>query len=364
MMKNTKIIIILLIGVLFFACDKNDEKQIAKIIDHNAAVLDKIPTEWINSAKEKLHIAYGHTSHGSQLITGMTGLMEWKGDLYKWNNGAMTGALDIRDQIMGGDLGHNGDLEWESATRSLLDDPRNDDINVVIWSWCGGVSDNTEGGINIYLDAMNQLEIDYPDVQFVYMTGHSDIWSDATVKASNQQIRDYCIANGKILYDFYDIERYDPDGTFFEFTNDDCGYYDGAGGNLLGNWANEWQNSHTEGVDWYDCSPAHTQALNGNLKAYAAWWLWCRIAGWEGTGIKNIAEKEMKIYPNPVNDILKFETERKIQTVKLFTVSGKLVMQFVNFPKNEINVSRLTPGIYFLKTYFKTGNKIIRFIKQ
>ncbi len=284
-MKNTKIIIILLIGVLFFACDKNDEKQIAKIIDHNAAVLDKIPTEWINSAKEKLHIAYGHTSHGSQLITGMTGLMEWKGDLYKWNNGAMTGALDIRDQIMGGDLGHNGDLEWESATRSLLDDPRNDDINVVIWSWCGGVSDNTEGGINIYLDAMNRLEIDYPDVQFVYMTGHLDgTGEEGNLHIRNEQIRKYCKDNNKILYDFADIESYDPDGNYYldKYANDNCDYDSNGDGTRDKNWAIDWQNAHEEGVDWYQVSVAHSQPLNGNLKAYAAWYLWARLAGWDG----------------------------------------------------------------------------------
>ena len=28
--------------------------------------------------------------------------------------------------------------------------------------------------------------------------------------------------------------------------------------------------------------PDHTQALNGNLKAYAAWWLWARLGGWNG----------------------------------------------------------------------------------
>ncbi len=284
-MKSAKIIIILLIGILFFACDKNDEKQVAKIIDHNAAVLDKIPTEWINTAKEKLHIAYGHTSHGSQLITGMTGLMEWKGDLYKWNNGAMTGALDIRDQIMGGDLGHNGDLEWESATRSLLDDPRNDDINVVIWSWCGGVSDNTEGGINIYLDAMNQLEIDYPDVQFVYMTGHLDgTGEEGNLHIRNEQIRKYCKDNNKILYDFADIESYDPDGNYFldKYANDNCDYDSNGDGNRDKNWAIDWQNAHEEGVDWYQVSVAHSQPLNGNLKAYAAWYLWARLAGWDG----------------------------------------------------------------------------------
>ena len=33
-------------------------------------------------------------------------------------------------------------------------------------------------------------------------------------------------------------------------------------------------------VDWYKCSSAHSQPLNANLKAYAAWWLWARLVGW------------------------------------------------------------------------------------
>jgi hypothetical protein len=55
----------------------------------------------------------------------------------------------------GGDLGHNGNLAWEVSTRAFLDEAANSNINVVMWSWCGGVSDNTEQGINTYLNAMN-----------------------------------------------------------------------------------------------------------------------------------------------------------------------------------------------------------------
>jgi len=50
----------------------------------------------------------------------------------------------------------------------------------------------------------------------------------------------------------------------------------------LGNWATAWQASHTEDLDWYDCHAAHSQPLNANRKAYAAWWLWARLAGWAG----------------------------------------------------------------------------------
>jgi hypothetical protein len=46
--------------------------------------------------------------------------------------------------------------------------------------------------------------------------------------------------------------------------------------------APHWQNSHTRGADWFDCPSAHSQPLNANMKAYAAWWLFARLAGWSG----------------------------------------------------------------------------------
>ena len=115
----------------------------------------------------------------------------------------------------------------------------------------------------------------------------------------NKQIRDYCRTNGKILYDFEDIESYNPDGVYFgdRYATDGCNYDadgDGTteqtgdpalpmGGDV--NWAIEWQDTHTEDVDWFHCTSTHTQPLNANLKAYAGWWLWARLAGWAGNDI-------------------------------------------------------------------------------
>jgi hypothetical protein len=200
-------------------------------------------------------------------------------DIFAWNNGGSDGALDLHDYAMGGDVGYYP--QWVNNTRSYLDDSANADVNVIVWSWCGQVDAKYAAGTleSEYLTPMAQLEADYPDVTFVYMTGHVDIWDDADNKAANQVIRDYCTANDKVLFDFADIERYDPDGVYYEYVNDTCDYYD-ADTTLLGNWATEWQNQHEEGVDWYDCGSAHSQPLNANRKAYAAWWLWARLAGW------------------------------------------------------------------------------------
>lgn len=161
------------------------------IIDHNCSKLEPIPEWAILQARDNLHIAYGHTSHGSQLTEGMTALANqntnlvgYKGDIYCWDYYPEYGTfecLDLDDYFRGGDLGHVGDTGWVTSTRDYLEnDLYSGDINVVMWSWCGGASDNTIKGIQIYLDKMNELEQDYPDIDFVYMTGHRDIWNDDT----------------------------------------------------------------------------------------------------------------------------------------------------------------------------------------
>jgi len=258
-----------------------DSNPSAIIVDHLCRDIDAIPQAAIEQAKSTLHIAYGHTSHGSQLVDGMTGLVGFKGALYSWNDGGTGGALDLRDRPspLEGDLGANA--EWAADTRSYLNS--HPEVNVIIWSWCGQVSSASEDDIIVYLSQMTALESDFPGVKFVYMTGHLDGYGlTGNLHVRNEQIRAYCRAQNKILYDFADIESYNPDGVYFgdKDANDNCDY-DGDGDNQFdGNWAIEWQTANPE--EWYDCTAAHTQPLNGNLKAYAAWWLWARLAGWEG----------------------------------------------------------------------------------
>lgn len=259
------------------------------IIDHTCTDFNQIPSAWIDSALSKLDIVYQHTSHGSQLTTGMQGLAIFKNDIrLDYQNGGQ-GSLDLHD---GGcfaygaeDLGYPDSVAWVAATRAYLAD--HPSTNVVVWSWCGQVYFASPSYINNYLNLMSGLETDYPNIKFVYMTGHIVTGETGNNHARNEQIRNFCIANNKTLYDFARIECYDPDGTFFgnRLCTDAC-YYDGDGDgnpwNDTTNWAIEWQDSHIQGVDWYDCFSAHSQPLNANLKAYAAWWMWARIAGWNG----------------------------------------------------------------------------------
>lgn len=257
----------------------------AIIADHNHATLSKlksIPIEWIDKAKKDLHIVYGHTSHGSQVTDGMAGLSKFLGNTYSWNSGGTDGALELRNTpgSFNTDLGNSS---WASITRNYL--KSNSSINVVMWSWCGQVSDASESYINNYLKTMSQLEEEFPEVRFVYMTGHTDgTGVTGNLHLRNEQIRKYCRENKKILFDFADIESYDPDGNYYldKAVNDGCQYDSDKNGSRDKNWAESWQNSHKLNEEWFQCSSAHSQPLNANMKAYAAWYMFARIAGWDG----------------------------------------------------------------------------------
>ncbi len=285
----------------------------AIIADHNCTDISMIPRDVLDSAKVHFKMTYGHTSHGSQIVTGMSVLMGYD-TLYDFNNDhyyyqygsgspAPDGDLSFWDYVPTGDLGSPDRYSWATRTHDMLDGtgytiyPHG--RNAVMWSWCGQVDGTYEDIQVAYLDQMNQLEIDYPDVTFIYMTGHlTGTGSSGNVHQRNEQIRQFCIANDKVLFDFADIERYDPDDVdYLDLGADDACNYTG------GNWADEWctEHSDTNLCDYCDC--AHSRALNCNRKGRAFWWMMARLEGWIGSP-ENVTvitdETEVNITWSPV----------------------------------------------------------------
>lgn len=268
------------------------------IIDHTCCDLSLIPEEYIVAARDCCRVTYGHTSHGSQIISGMNVLVgldtlyDWHNDNshYRYGSGspAPDDELSLWDYIPSGDLGNPDRRSWATRTRIML---TNSDgaytvyphfRNVVMWSWCGQAAAPADS-ITVYLTLMDSLEREFPDVTFVYMTGHLDgSGVNGTLNQRNEQIRAFCRANHKVLFDFADIESYDPDGDYFLNlgANDNCDY---SGGN----WAQQWCAEHPGDPLCISCSCAHSQALNCNRKARAFWWMMARLAGWIPYQVEN-----------------------------------------------------------------------------
>ncbi len=253
----------------------------AIIADHTVVeAFDRIPSPIIETAKTGFTMFYGHTSHGSQILTGME-MVRVENPACDYNNGPGT----FQFQQFMDDLGHTGDVSWVPPTIDAL--ALNPDINVVMWSWCAGCSDNTEEGIEIYLTEMSQLEQDYPDVHFIYMTGHLDgTGPSGNLYARNNQIRAYCEANGKILFDFADIESYDPDGVWYPDETDACG------------WCSDWCAAH----DCPTCSNcAHSHCFNCYRKGKAFWWMLCALAAGMDAGVDEPATTGLHLSQNRPN---------------------------------------------------------------
>jgi hypothetical protein len=273
----------LFILTLMISCSKDDSNSSSSgnIIDRSSANLSKISSETINKVRAKLRIAYGHSSWaiGDQIIEGMNRLVDFKGSPYDFSNRLRDSVLYLNDDLLGRhSLANYDDSAWYNSTRDYLTGDTLG-INVVIWCWGREVSDIKAENIDKYLSLMSSLETEFTNVKFVYMTGAVDGTSTKdNLYLRNEQIRKYCREKGKILYDFASIESYDPDGKYFgdKNLNENCTYDKNGKGD--GNWAREWQGNHKQGVDWFNTYSNETEPLSINLKAYAAWSLWARLA--------------------------------------------------------------------------------------
>jgi uncharacterized repeat protein (TIGR02543 family) len=90
------------------------------------------------------------------------------------------------------------------------------------------------------------------------------------------------------------------------------------------------------------------------------WAKWSKLT----TGITEMKSVSVKIYPNPVTDEMRIESsDLKINQVEISDLSGRIIYMFAN-PINQINVSALPQGIYFVRMETNKGIVTEKFVKK
>lgn len=77
----------------------------------------------------------------------------------------------------------------------------------------------------------------------------------------------------------------------------------------------------------------------------------------------NVETATLRMYPNPIADVLHLDTTDTISKIELFGVNSLLVMQDES-GSNEIDMSNLEAGIYFLKVYLGDEVSNMKLVKN
>ena len=71
---------------------------------------------------------------------------------------------------------------------------------------------------------------------------------------------------------------------------------------------------------------------------------------------------KVRVYPNPVHDVLTVSSEKKVSDISVYNVAGQLLQEINN--SNVINLAKLSSGVYFVKTVVEGKTEMTKVIKK
>jgi len=88
------------------------------------------------------------------------------------------------------------------------------------------------------------------------------------------------------------------------------------------------------------------------------------ISSYNPSNIKEVSDAKLKIYPNPTKDYLNIESpNNEIKDIIIYSVNGQVVKHLsLNKKSDNINISDLNKGYYFIKVYTQNNMFFDKFI--
>jgi hypothetical protein len=217
-------------------------------------------------------------SHGQQIPHGLQTLMSqngtygvtvYDGEITDAANGTLQVGTGLRFSDNSWQTYNGPDEFWNTAdglnnVRRTLDYYAAHGITVdaILHTWCWQFQWMSAADVAAYFVAMEQLESEYPAITFIYMTDTDDSTGAEGYNRylRNQQVRAYCQAHGKILFDFGELETWSASGLVQNTTT--------FGPYTFPIWHSDWAG------DEY----AHIKDAACTMKAKAMWWLLAQIS--------------------------------------------------------------------------------------
>ncbi len=294
------------------------------VVNHLCTVLDTIPLEAIQTAQDLCKWHYARTSHGRQLMVGFDRIESvdpFYAAIWPGVGGSLPvepGMLCIYTDAVGPESYWRG--SGIDVTRSII--TGTPALNISAMCWCTELNTATESYVQDYLTAMQTLENEFPDVAFVYFTGTAEnngaYGNNRYLR--NKQIRDFCVANNKILYDFEDLDCwwFNPATQQWDYSTYE---YNGATVPV--------EHPNLAGDD-----AEHTSYESCEQKGSTAWWLMSMLAGWSGTPVVSGDNSDgpaptlgLSSYPNPFNPstTIVFSLPSQAHTrIEIYDTAGRL----------------------------------------
>lgn len=87
----------------------------------------------------------------------------------------------------------------------------------------------------------------------------------------------------------------------------------------------------------------------------------------ENLSVNDFELNDVVLFPNPVNNQLYIKSKLNIDTIKIFDINGRLIQNKTmndSNVQNEVSVSALKSGVYFIEVYSNRQKEVLKFIKE
>ncbi|RZJ65500.1 MAG: T9SS type A sorting domain-containing protein [Flavobacterium sp.] len=244
--------------------------------------------------------------------------------------------------------GADGFSDWSGpfAFTTMEQTIANDDCNTAFTVQVGGVFDDYA------ITATNMgatKTLGEPNVTCAAFGFGGDVWFSATVPAS-----------GTLSFETRADSTSALDDTGMAAYTGSCG----GGLTALGC-------SDDEGVDGF--SVLHLAGLTPGATVFARVWEYAndnpgtfRFAAYDSSlGTSTFASNQIKLYPNPVKNVLTISSEETIIEASIINLLGQtLLSETPNVNSAEIDLSSLPSGNYFVKVTAGANSKTVKIIKE